>query len=65
MYLDTFWTMQDHTRTQKTDTRNNALDDPAYIGTRIQHYGEHGECRPHGNKPVRSHSRRLVLQIAI
>jgi hypothetical protein len=31
--------MQDHTRTQKLDTRNDALDDPACIGIGIFRYG--------------------------
>jgi hypothetical protein len=57
--------MQDHTRTQKTDTRNDALDDPAYIGLGILRYGEHGERRSQGNEPKRSHSRRFVMQLAI
>jgi hypothetical protein len=34
--------MQDHTRTQETDTRNNALDHPAGIGSRILRYSQHG-----------------------
>jgi hypothetical protein len=57
--------MQDYTRTQKTDTRNDALDDPACVGIRILRYGQHGKCRSQGNKPKRSHSRRFVMQLAI
>src|SRR5262249_20184169 len=57
--------MQDYTRTQKPDTGNDALDDPACIGIGIFSYGQHGDCRCEGNKPKRSHSRRFLPQLKI
>jgi len=57
--------MKDHTRTQKPDTRNDALNDPACVGIVIFRYGQHGNCRREGNEPKRSHSRRFLLQLEI
>ena len=57
--------MQDHTRTQKTDTRNDAMDDPACIGIGILRSGQHGSCRCEGHEPKRSHSRWFLLQLEI
>jgi hypothetical protein len=64
-YLTVCRAMQDYARTQKTDTSNDALDDPACIGIRILGYGQHGKCGSQGNKPKRSHSRRFLMQLAI
>src|ERR1700730_16449562 len=40
--LNTCRTMQDHTRTEETDTRNDTLDHPASIGSRILRHRQHG-----------------------
>src|ERR1700730_12932692 len=40
--LNTCRTMQDHTRTEETDPRNDTLDHPASIGSRILRHRQHG-----------------------
>jgi hypothetical protein len=37
--------MKDHTRTQKTDTRNDALNDPACISIGFACHGQDGKRR--------------------
>jgi hypothetical protein len=64
-YLAASRAMQDYTRTQKTNTRNDALDDPACISIRILRYGQHGKCRSQRNKPQRSHPCRFLMQLEI
>src|SRR6185436_13872493 len=57
--------MQDHTRAQEADTRDDALDDPAYVRLRVLGDTHHRQRRSESNQPKRSHPRGLVMKLAI
>src|SRR5205823_14498249 len=56
--------MQNHPGTQEADPRDDTLNDPAYT-LRIVGDGENGKRRSKSDKPQGSHSRSLVMQVAI
>jgi hypothetical protein len=64
-YMASGRTMQDHARSQKTDARYDALDDPACISIGMLRDGEHSKRRSRADKPKRSYSARFVIQLAV
>jgi hypothetical protein len=55
--------MHDHTRSQKPDTRNDALDDPACVRIRVLRDGQYRCSRCQGNEAEGSYSNRFLMPL--
>jgi hypothetical protein len=55
--------MHDHTRTQKPDARNDALDDPACVRIRVLRDGQYRNSRCQGNEAEGSHPSWFLMPL--